>query len=256
MATGEALTRWRARALIALRVLFPGLCLACVRNLPPGQIIDLCHECWRALPWLQQSCVRCALPQAPSVESARASGNFRYICAECRATPPLYSRTVAPLRYADPVSLWITAFKDRMNLACGRTLGLLLASAALDTYGPAGPDVLVPVPLDAWRIARRGHNQAIFLARQVSRVINRPVLINGARRVRVVGPQRPLGRAARLTNVSGAFAASPRVAGRSVAIVDDVITTGSTATAMAEALRAAGATDIHVLAVARALRSG
>jgi ComF family protein len=142
-----------------------------------------------------------------------------------------------------------------MNLSCGRTLALILAAAARDAYGTAGPDVLVPVPLAAGRIARRGHNQAVFLARHVGRILDRPVLIRGARRVRAVGPQRGLGRTARLTNVSGAFLASARVAGRSVGIIDDVITTGSTATAMAEALQAAGAAEIHLLAVARTLRS-
>lgn len=256
MATAKSTTRWRARALTALRILFPGLCLACASTLPPGQIIDLCHECWRALPWLQNPCIRCALPRTASEDRGVTSQYSPGICTQCREVPPLYSRTVAPLQYADPVSVWVPAFKDRMNLSCGRTLGLILAAAALDAYGAAGPDVLVPVPLDSRRIALRGHNQAVLLARQVGRILDRPVLIGGAHRVRTVARQRGLGRAARFTNVSGAFAASPRVAGRSVAIVDDVITTGSTATAMAEALRAAGATDIHVFAVARALRRG
>jgi len=110
------------------------------------------------------------------------------------------------------------------------------------------------VPLTAWRLARRGHNQALALARPVARALGIPVLRNGVQRIRRTPPQRGLALAERLQNLEGAFATQRDWSGWRVAIVDDVMTTGATAGELSRTLLAAGATEVHVLCAARALR--
>lgn len=132
-------------------------------------------------------------------------------------------------------------------------LGGLLAEAAADRADSAeAPDLLVPVPLRWSRLALRGHNQALTLGRHVARALGVPIDAQVVRRAGQAPSQRGLGREARRRNLAGVFTASPIVAGRRVAIVDDVMTTGSTAEALASTLLSAGARDVQVFAVARA----
>jgi ComF family protein len=140
-------------------------------------------------------------------------------------------------------------FGERPDLA--HPLGGLLASAA--RRDGAVIDTVVPVPLHRRRLVARGYNQAALLARAVGHAIELPVDFDGLRRVRGTAPQTDLDAAARVDNVRGAFEVVPghRLAGRRVGLVDDVVTTGATAQACADALVAAGAASVAVLAVAR-----
>lgn len=261
-----------------LRSIFPGACLLCDVPLPDGQDLDLCDDCLRELPRVPQPCPRCGLP-TPAQGTDGAWHAPMPSCSACASRPPPYVRTIAPLHFADPVDHWIRRLKDHSGMVEGRTLGLLLAAAALQAYrDQAPPDLLIPVPLTLARLARRGHNQALVLARPVARALGIPLLPAGARRIRTTPPQRGLGLAQRSVNLAGAFAiprryaggsvstirrcradlfASARrsaVAGRRVGIVDDVMTTGATVAELARTLLAAGASEVHVLCAARAVR--
>jgi len=229
-----------------IRSLFPGACLLCDLSLPPGQDLDLCAHCRAALPWIVDACTRCGLP-LPAGDASP--------CRHCRDQPPPYAITIAPLRYEEPVAHWIRRLKDHMGMVEGRTLGLLLADAAAAAYSHgAAPDALIPVPLTTGRLARRGHNQALALALPVARRLRIPVLRTAARRVRRTPPQRGLKLEERLHNLTGAFATRRDLSGWRIGIVDDVLTTGTTVAELTRTLIAAGATEVHVLCAARAVR--
>ena len=117
---------------------------------------------------------------------------------------------------------------------------------------PDGPGGIVPVPLHPRRLAWRGFNQSLELARLLAADLGRPVLPGALRRIRDTTPQSQLPGARRRANIAGAFLADPaQVAGRSVLLVDDVMTTGATIDTAADALCAAGAARVDVLVVAR-----
>ena len=117
------------------------------------------------------------------------------------------------------------------------------------------PSLVLPVPLHRDRRKQRGYNQAALIADTVSRALQLPCLPDALQRVRATPTQTGLGRQGRLKNLRDAFAVRLDVVDAHVALVDDVITTGATTTACAEALLAAGAATVDVWAVARALRT-
>ena len=229
--------RWIRRRLDDLSwTLLPGQCVLC--DQPSGERADLCAACDRALPWLDAACSRCALPGAEA------------LCDECRCHPPPFDRAIAPLRYAAPVIGMIHRLKFAGSRIDARVLGGLLARRIHDSVHDA-PHVIVPVPLGSARLLRRGHNQAALLARWVGDELAIPVDYRACTRIRQTPPQTGASRATRLRNLAGAFAVDGSFAGRRVAIVDDVLTTGSTVAEVARTLRAAAAETIDVWCAAR-----
>jgi ComF family protein len=158
------------------------------------------------------------------------------------------------MRYAAPASQMILRLKFSGSSVDARVLGSLLARAVDSAYATRPPvDVIVPVPLGNRRLRRRGHNQAAMLARWVGRDTGIAVDYTACTRRRNTVAQTDLGRRARLRNLRGAFAVDRGFAGARIAIVDDVMTTGATVTALAQALLARDAGDVHVWAVARTM---
>ena len=179
-------------------------------------------------------------------------------CARCRALDLPYSRCVAPWAYEFPVTQLVQALKYEGALANARVFGTRMVTQALseksDPWREAA--LVVPMPLHPSRLVERGFNQSHEIARVVSRLLDLRLAGPGLRRIRGTAPQVGLSRQERAGNLSGAFAAdSSLVAGRHVLLIDDVVTTGSTAIEAASTLRAAGAGPIAVWAVARALGS-
>ncbi len=198
----------------------------------------LCSLCLGALPRPGPSCPRCADP-LPETR----------LCGACLHKPPPQWRTLAALRYAPPVDTLIQALKFHGRLGLAHDLGALLAGAV---EGQAGerPAALLPVPLHRGRLRERGFNQALEIARITARRLGLP-LWRGARRIRATQPQSALDAHRRRGNLAGAFAIRGRPP-RHVALVDDVMTTGSTTAALARALLEAGAERVEVWVVARA----
>lgn len=241
------ITRW-------LRHLLPGCCLLCDGPIDSGTDLDLCGHCREALPWNTSACRRCANPLPPI--SAAAGPD---LCPDCRQRPPPFTKTVAPLVYSGFPRRWVTRLKDQMGMVEGRVLAELLADAAQASYacdGEARPDLLVPVPLTPLRLARRGHNQALTLARPVARRLGIPFLRMAVSRAGQGPRQRGLSRSERLGSPADAFRAHIAWddAAPCVAIVDDVLTTGATAAALSRVLLDAGAREVHVLCPARTPR--
>lgn len=221
-------------------LLFPSVCVLCGGNGQPQR--DLCRDCERELPWLRQGCSRCARPMAAGDGS---------ICGACLRRPPAFDSTIAALHYHRPVDELIRRLKFNQHLQYARLCGSLLAEQ-VQARNAALPQALVPVPLHPARQRQRGFNQAIELARPAARALGIALATGCCRRIRATETQSLLARRARHANLRGAFRMSGKPPGSHVAIVDDVMTTASTARALAETLRAAGVQRIDVWCVARA----
>lgn len=223
-----------------------GFC--CILCGGPGRDQDLCAACARDLPWLDRACVACGLPQP-----AKAVGDR---CPSCLATPPPFAVCLVAMRYEYPVDRLITALKYRQQLTYARVLGNLLADFAarkMRAIGITPPDLIVPVPLHRRRVACRGFNQAAEIGRFVAAKLNVKQDPHACERVRDTPPQTGLAAEQRRRNLHGAFAVRTSLKGRRVALLDDVITTGTTVHAIAAQLHRAGATEVQVWSVARSL---
>lgn len=179
-------------------------------------------------------------------------------CERCRSLALPYARCVAPWAYEFPVTHLVQALKYEGALANARILGTRIASAAgpalAQLAGSKALPLLVPLPLHPSRLVERGFNQSREIARIVARSLDLRLDERALRRVRATAPQVGLARLERAKNLSGAFLADTRIAaGRTIILVDDVVTTGSTAAAAARTLLGAGAQSVQVWAAARAL---
>lgn len=227
-----------------LDTVLPPRCVLCGRSSGP---ICICTDCEADLPWLGSHCLRCALPLGSPRDK---------ICGVCIQKPPPFFRTVCPLRYEFPVDRLVQGFKFRRQLAAGRILSNLLCKyVVLEEVG--SPDMLIPVPLHGLRMASRGFNQAYELATYASRVLDIPLHANKLRRKRRTRAQSGLSRKQRRKNLKDAFSwHGSRKPGHHVALIDDVMTTGTTVTECAKVLKKAGAKRVDVWVASRALPPG
>lgn len=229
--------------------LFPEDCRVCRKPLTELSRIPVCADCLRAPVPLEAEhfCRRCRTPflnHFPLDEDG--------ICALCRSGAQGFDAAYSFGAYDGALRELIHLFKYGRIRTLARPLGDFLVSAfPLDQAF----DVLVPMPLHWRRLWRRGFNQAAMLAREIGRRRGLPVVC-AVRRRRYTRSQAGLTHAARRINVAGAFAARSQgeIAGKRVLLVDDVLTTGATASACARVLKQAGARYVAVLTLARADR--
>lgn len=225
--------------------LLPPRCVLCEA---PGQrpVLDLCADCEADLPRQGRVCPRCALPVPAGTGPAD--------CGRCRIEPPPWDRCHVPWRYEFPLDGLVQELKYAGRLPTGRVLGTLLGRSVVAAGLHRDVDLIVPVPLHPARLAERGFNQSLEIARALARVTQRPLAADGLRRTRATRAQVGLPLRERRANLLGAFAAARGLGGLGLAVVDDVMTSGSTLREIAGALRRAGAGRIDVWCVARALR--
>jgi len=209
--------------------LFGGTCFLC-RGAAQTM---LCAACDADLPRLSgPRCPRCAL------ESPRGE-----VCGRCLTEPPHYDATVAVLAYEFPADVLVHSLKFRGELALASLLGeMLREKIALETA-----DLVVPVPLSYARLRGRGYNHALEIARHLGRSIDFELCV----RERDTPAQMDLPYDERRRNVRGAFRCTRALAGESVAVVDDVMTTGATLDEIASVLKTAGAARVVNWVVAR-----
>ncbi len=213
----------------------------CVICLGPASGVGICDGCRRALPFNHSACPQCALPLPPAAAGAS--------CGACQRARPPFSQTQAPWLYRFPVSNLIGRFKFQGDRAGGRALSHLMATELRGLEYPL-PECLVPCPLYGPRYRTRGFNQAADIAQWLGDELGIPVAHNLCQRRRMHAPQASLGRRQRLRNLSGSFRLR-NVPPAHVAVVDDVMTTGATVSALARLLLAGGARQVDVWVLAR-----
>ncbi|BAQ83507.1 ComF family protein [Pseudomonas sp. St29] len=218
-------------------------CLLC--DEPSDSLLALCSACQDELPWLGAQCSACALPLP-------AAG---LTCGQCLQRPRAFQRVIVPWRYDFPLDSLISRFKHQEKWPFGRLMAELLAQFLRFRFdeGLPRPDCLLPVPLSRRRLRQRGFNQAEMLARWLGQPLHLAVEPDLLRRIQDTPAQQGLSARARRRNLSQAFAltANAPVAGRHLALVDDVLTTGATAQALAQLLMEAGARQVDVYCLAR-----
>lgn len=223
----------------ALVALFPPHCGGCKASLVVRPEFGLCQVCVEVLETnVGNRCQRCDVP------------NVVGTCADCRARPPAYSVLRAPWVYGGPIADLVvdSKFSGREDLASAA--GRMLAADETARSLALGTTAVVPVPLGAGRRRRRGYNQSAIIARRLARAWGVPVRYALKRRTETA-PQSDLPLVGRRANVSGVFTASSPVDGP-VLLVDDVVTSGETVREAANALLSAGASEVRVVALARA----
>ncbi len=225
-------------------ILLPPVCILCgaagVMNNQRNR--DLCLACQQSLPWAGSQCVRCALPlSAMAIEA---------LCGRCQTQPPAFETCLSPFHYQAPLDHLLRGLKFNGRLPQARLLGELMTQW-LASVVEVPPEQIIPVPLHATRLRERGFNQAMELARPIARYFDVPLNLHGVRRTRATPPQSDLSRKERLKNIQGVFEVMQPMSG-SVVIIDDVMTTGSTAHELAAALLNAGAEQVEVWVCARA----
>jgi len=217
---------------------FGGRCFLCRGTAMRGAV--LCAACRADLPTLgEPRCPRCALP-------AEAGA----LCGRCLAQPPQYDATCAALEYRFPADALLHALKYRGELALAPLLAECL-TAEIPADGRV--DLAMPVPLSTARMRERGYNQSMEIARALrprGQLSLEPALCT---RVRDTPAQTDLPWAARARNVRNAFHCARVLDGMTVAVIDDVMTTGATLDAVAAALKRAGAERVVNWVVARTL---
>ena len=184
-------------------------------------------------------CPICALP-TPTGE----------VCGQCLTHPPLFTRTIAAFGYAFPLDKLIQAMKYGEQLALAHTFSRKLAQRVDKN---ALPDFVMPMPLHPEKLRERGFNQSLLIAATLARELNLPLLANDCQRVRNTPPQSALRWQERDKNVRNAFRCDVDLTGKRIVMVDDVMTSGASLNALAEALSKQGATEISAWVVARTL---
>ncbi|WP_375741117.1 phosphoribosyltransferase family protein [Pseudomonas boanensis] len=218
------------------------VCLLCGGT---GVDLPICAGCEAELPWLGGRCSICALP-LPTLDLP---------CGECLKRLPPFTRVEAPWRYGFPVDSLITRFKHQGQWPMGRLLAELLGHHLAHAYseGLPRPAALLPVPLAPRRLRQRGFNQAQMLARWLGDDLGLTVRANWLQRISETPAQQGLDAKARRRNLRQAFdlATDAQPAGLHLAIVDDVLTTGTTAHYLARLLKRHGAERVDIYCLAR-----
>jgi ComF family protein len=221
----------------------PPRCAGCADVIE--EVGAFCPACWGQMEWLGNAgCQRCGLPLA---------GTEVETCGRCLADPPRLDRMRAAVAYDELPRSIALRLKYGRKVALARTMARYMAPLR----GDWGEDALViPVPLHRWRIWKRGFNQSGLVARELGRRWNLETDCGILRRVRPTQPLKGLNHTQRRKAVAGAFRAScpDRVKGKKIILIDDVLTSGSTAEACAKALRRAGAGQIELICWARVVR--
>lgn len=213
--------------------LLPNDCFVCGHPAGPELV---CTTCLDALPHRSQACPVCAIP---------VDGGL--ICGRCQRQAPAFDATAAALSYVFPVDRLIRALKYRHRLAVSG----FFAQTLQPLMPPEGAAVIVPMPLHLNRLQQRGFNQAAEIARPLARAWGLPLELDGVWRVRDTAAQASLPWTERRVNMRGAFRCDVSFRGKTVVVIDDVMTTGATLDELARTLKSHGAARVENRVVAR-----
>jgi ComF family protein len=222
-----------------LNWLFPSRCRSCELVLQDGDDGLFCGLCFSQLPFQEHSCIRCG-------QSLTSNNNS---CGRCIANPPPFDSCFCAFRYETPIDKLIQNYKYAEHPEYARLLANLLSNEVL-AAGLEKPELLIPTPMHKSRLRTRGYNQAALLSNALGQILgikSDPRLLI---KHKVTTPQVELSLAARRNNVRGSFLLRRAPEVKHVAIIDDVLTTGSTVTEMSKVLKQNGVDYIQVWTLA------
>ena len=209
-----------------------------------ADVHSFCGDCWSQVEFLGESgCMTCGMP----LEATDAE-----LCGVCVAKPPRIERTRSAVAYDELSRSIAIRLKYGRKVALARTMARFMAPLVRPEHDP----VLVPVPLHRGRLWQRGFNQSLLVANEIARATGLRSEARLLRRTRPTPALKGMSIAQRRKTVAGAFAVDPAadLQGRTVVLVDDVLTTGSTAEACARALKRAGAARVELVSWARVVK--
>jgi ComF family protein len=226
----------------ALDFALPPRCAGCGTIV--ADVHSFCADCWRSVEFLGESgCATCGMPLQATEQST---------CGACLARAPRIARTRAAVAYGDLAKSLAIRLKYGRKVAIARTMARYMAPLV----GEHSDRLLVPVPLHRARLWNRGFNQSALVARELSRRVGIPADLLALARVRRTAPLKGMSPIQRRKTVAGAFRVRDKraIAGKTVILVDDVLTTGSTAEACARTLKRAGAARVELVSWARVVK--
>ncbi len=207
---------------------FPYLCCLCEGY--SGRNQDLCEYCYPKLPWIEDRCYRCGLKLLKKDEAI--------FCEKCTESPPTFERLCAVFGYEPPIIQMVTGLKFGSQLAYGRVLGEIFAEKVYKWYqNDHLPEAVLPVPLHKKRLRQRGYNQSLELLQPFIKQSKIPLLLQSCERVRATKPQSGLCVENRRQNIQKSFVLKRAILQKHIAVMDDVVTTGSTINALCDVLK-------------------
>ncbi|HEY8160103.1 MAG TPA: ComF family protein [Methylobacter sp.] len=221
--------------------LLPPTCILCGN--PGFESRDICHSCYKHLPRNILCCYRCA-------EILETPAAAPVLCGRCLSKHPAFDETYAPFIHQGAIRHLISTLKFGANYKNARLLGMLLAEHL--KQAAERPDLILPVPLHRSRYRQRGFNQAKEIGRTVAKQLLIPLDITSCQRYRDTPHQTQLSAKKRRKNMKNAFSIVKPIQARHIAILDDVMTTGSTVHELAYVLKKTGASRVDVWVCARA----
>jgi len=204
----------------------------------------LCSDCLQSLPWhTAAKCPQCGL---------LSDG---HICGHCLQSAPSFDATHALFSYDYPLDRLLQNYKYKESLHLADTFAALFINNLLDPAPNihAQTDLIIPMPMHRERLKQRGFNQALEIARLISKNRNIKLDFTSCLRTRLTPPQASLPLKERIKNIKGVFQCDKNLQGLNIALVDDVMTTGASLNELAKTLKQAGAAHVECWVIARTL---
>lgn len=247
------------------QIIFKQNCLLCAANINENNSISspnhiraendalqgsshaLCRACLEDLPWLPKtSCPQCGL-------TSSGTGLNRTVCGSCISSPPDFDATHAVFLYQFPIDAMMQRYKYGNSLNMGDSFGRFLNEKLLTENRSKNIDLIIPMPMHPARIKQRGFNQALEIARVLSKNCKEKLDFKSVERIKLTPPQASLPLKERVKNIKGAFNVNINFVGKRIAIVDDVMTSGASLNELAKMLKKAGAAHVECWVIARTL---